>query len=214
MEKNEKNNIPNTNDSEEREFKGRNLEDVISLAEHEMKMTRDQINYEIVAEKTKLFGIKSKEIVIRAWPKRVQDENQATELLDQILEKLPMNISYHTKKKRDMLYIIFEGSDRHLLLRKDGALLLAFQHLLNKVSVKKVQTDCDFFRQKKEQELKDHAQQVAHRVQESGEKEVLDFMNPYERRIVHVAVNQIKGITSESIGDGFLKRMKILPVKD
>ncbi|MGD8537219.1 MAG: R3H domain-containing nucleic acid-binding protein [Candidatus Aminicenantes bacterium] len=214
MEKNEKNNIPNTNNSEEQEFKGRNLEDVISLAEHEMKLNRDQINYEIVAEKTKLFGIKSKEIVIRAWPKRPRVENRATEFMDQILEKLPLNITYHMKKKRDMLYFIFEGPDRHLLLRKDGALLLAFQHLLNKVSVKKVQTDCDFFRQKKEQELKDQAQRIAHRVQESGEKEVLDFMNPYERRIVHVAVNQIQGITSESIGDGFLKRMKILPVKD
>jgi spoIIIJ-associated protein len=214
MEKNEKNSIPNNNNSEEREFKGRNLEDVISLAEHEMKLTRDQINYEIVAEKTKLFGIKSKEIVIRAWPKRARDENAATDFLDRILEQLPLNITYHTKKKRDMLTIIFEGPDRHLLLRKDGAALLAFQHLLNKASPRKVQTDCDFFRQKKEQELKDHAQQVAQRVQESGEKEVLDFMNPYERRIVHVAVNQIHGITSESIGDGFLKRMKILPVKD
>lgn len=214
MEKNEKNNISNNKDPEKQEFKGRNLEDVISLAEHEMKLTRDQINYEIVAEKTKLFGIKSKEIVINAWPKRARDENTATEFLDQILEVLPLNITYHTKKKRDMLYIIFEGPDRHLLLRKDGAVLLAFQHLLNKVSVRKVQTDCDFFRQKKEQELKEHAQQVAQRVQESGEKEVLDFMNPYERRIVHVAVNQIKGITSESIGDGFLKRMKILPIKD
>jgi spoIIIJ-associated protein len=214
MEKNEKNNSQSNNTSQEQEFKGRNLEDVISLAEHEMKLTRDQINYEIVAEKTKLFGIKSKEIVIRAWPKRAQSDNDATVLLDQMLEKLPMNITYHTKKKRDLLYIIFEGPDRHLLLRKDGALLLAFQHLLNKVSPRKVQTDCDFFRQKKEQELKDHAQHVANRVQETGENEILDFMNPYERRIVHVAVNQIKGITSESIGDGFLKRMRIIPVKD
>lgn len=214
MEKNEKNNSQTIANPQEREFKGRNLEDVISLAEHEMKLTRDQINYEIVAEKTKLFGIKSKEIVIRAWPKMASGENAATAFLDQILEKIPLNITYHTRKKRDMLYIIFEGPDRHLLLRKDGAVLLAFQHLLNKVSPRKVQTDCDFFRQKKEQELKDHAQNVAQRVQETGEKEVLDFMNPYERRIVHVAVNQIQGITSESIGDGFLKRMKIFPNKD
>lgn len=214
MEKNEKNNNQNNSNPQEQEFKGRNLEDVISLAEHEMKLTRDQITYEIVAEKTKLFGIKSKEIVIRAWPKSAQSENSATEFLDQILEMLPMNLTFHTKKKRDMLYIIFEGQDRHLLLRKDGALLLAFQHLLNKVSPRKVQTDCDFFRQKKEQELKDHAQHVAHRVQETGEKEILDFMNPYERRIIHVAVNQIQGITSESIGDGFLKRMKIIPVNE
>ncbi len=213
MERNEKNNNHNDN-TQEQEFKGRNLEDAISLAEHVLKLTREQINYEIVAEKTKLFGIKGKEIVIRAWPKRAQGDNTATEFLDQILEMLPLSLNYHTKKKRDLLYVIFEGVDRHLLLRKDGALLLAFQHLLNKVSSIKVQTDCDFFRQKKEQELKEHAQHIAQRVHESGEKEILDFMNPYERRIVHVAINQIPGITSESIGDGFLKRMKIIPVKD
>ena len=119
MEKNEKNDRVNSTNSQEREFKGRNLEDVISLAEHEMKLNRDQINYEIVAEKTKLFGIKSKEIVIRAWPKRSQAENAAAEFLDQLLEKLPLNIHFHTKTKRELLTIIFEGPDKHLLLRKD-----------------------------------------------------------------------------------------------
>ncbi|MBN1223318.1 MAG: Jag N-terminal domain-containing protein [Candidatus Aminicenantes bacterium] len=207
MEKSEKNNQP-------QEFKGRNLEDVISLAEHVLKLPREQFDYEIVAEKTKLFGIKSKEIVIRAQPKAVADDRAATEFLDALLTHLPLDIKYYTKKKRDILYIIFEGEDKRILLRKDGSLLLAIQHLLNKVSTKKVQTDCDFFRQRKEQELRDHAQMVAQRVHESGEKEILDFMNPYERRIVHVTVNQIPGITSESLGDGFLKRMKIIPVKD
>lgn len=213
MEKNGKNNTYHSH-TQEQEFKGRNLEDAISLAEHVLKLTRDQINYEIVAEKTKLFGIKGKEIVIRAGPKSVHRENAALEFLEQLLGNLPLTLTYHTKKKKDILTIIFDGADRHLLLRKDGALLLAFQHLLNKVSPLKVQTDCDFFRQKKERELKEHAQYVAQRVQESGEKEILDFMNPYERRIVHVAINQIPGITSESIGEGFLKRMKIIPVKE
>jgi spoIIIJ-associated protein len=207
MEKNEKN-------SEEQEFKGRNLEDVISLAEHRLKLSRDQIDYEIVAEKTKLFGIKSKEIVIRAKPKSKAGDGTVSGFLDSLLERLPLELKYHTKMKKDIIYIIFDGPDKRLLLRKDGSVLLALQHLLNKVSTKKVQTDCDFFRQRKEQELKDHAQYVAHRVQDSGENEILDYMNPYERRIVHVTVNQIPGITSESIGDGFLKRMKIMLAKD
>ena len=118
------------------------------------------------------------------------------------------------EKPADAIYIIFDGPDKRLLLRKDGSVLLALQHLLNKVSPRKVQTDCDFFRQRKEQELKDHAQYVAQRVQDSGENEILDYMNPYERRIVHVTVNQIPGIASESIGEGFLKRMKIMLAKD
>jgi spoIIIJ-associated protein len=113
-----------------------------------------------------------------------------------------------------MLYFIFDGADKYLLLRKDGSLLLALQHLLNKLSTKKVQTDCDFFRKRKERELKEKTQEIAHKVQETGENEILDFMNPYERRIVHIAANQVQGITSESIGDGFLKQVKIFPLKD
>ena len=108
-----------------------------------------------------------------------------------------------------MLYFIYEGPDKSLLLQKEGALLLAFQHLLNKVSSQKVQADCDFFRKRKERELKDYVQHIARRVQESGKNEILDPMNPYERRLVHIAVNQIPGISTESLGDGFLKKIKV-----
>jgi len=206
MENQEKN-------DDKQEFKGRHLEDVISLAEHVLKIPRTQFNYEIVAEKTKLFGIKTKEIVIRAWPKISIDSEPATRFLDELLEKYPLDLKYHTKKNLDILFIIFEGRDKSLLTQKDGALLLAFQHILNKVSPQKVQVDCDFFRKRKERELKDYVQHVARRVRESGRKEMLDPMNPYERRLVHITVNQIPGIATESIGEGFLKKVKLYPSK-
>jgi len=206
MEKNEKNNS-------EQEFKGRNLEDAISLAEHVLKLARDQINYEVIAEKTKLFGIGTKEVVIRAWPKKTSGELPIKKFLDELFAIYPLDINYYIKKKNDMIYIIFDGEDKHLLLRKDGLLLLSFQHILNKISPNKVQTDCDFLRQRQEHELKDYAQNIANQVKESGQNEVLDFMNPYERRIVHVAINHVPGIKSESIGDGFMKKMRVFATK-
>jgi spoIIIJ-associated protein len=206
MEKEEKNN-------EQQEFKGKNLEQAISSAEHALKLPREQINYEIVAEKTKLFGMRSKEIVIRAWSKRESEENPVAEFLDKLLSYYPLEIGYQIKKKNDMIFLIFEGEDKHFLLRKDGSLLLAFQHLLNKISPYKVQADCEFYRKRKERELKEFAQHIAHQVSRTGKNEILDMMNPYERRIVHLAVNKVPGITSESIDEGFLKRVKIYPQK-
>jgi spoIIIJ-associated protein len=206
MENEEKNN-------EKQEFSGRNLEDVIGHAEHVMKIPRTQFNYEIVAEKTKLFGIKTKEIVIRAWPKQANEDFAATKFLDAFLAKYPLDIRYYTKKNQDMLYIIFDGPDKGLLLQKDGALLLAFQHILNKMSPHKIQADCDFFRKRKERELRDYVKHVARRVQESGRNETLDPMNPYERRLVHIAVNQISGISTESIGEGFLKKVRVFATR-
>ena len=94
----------------------------------------------------------------------------------------------------------------------DGSLLLALQHILNKISSNKVQVDCEFFRKRKESKLRDFAQQVGRYVAGSGKQEILEPMNPYERRIIHMTINQIQGITSESIGEGFLKRVKVFPV--
>lgn len=207
MEKEEKSN-------QEQEFKGKNLEDVISQAEHVLKLPRNKFTYEVVTEKTKLFRIKGKKIVIRAWPKIEPKEDPVAQSLKKILSFLPLDIDYQIKRKNDVIHIIFEGPDKHLLLRKDGALLMAFQHILNKVSPQKVQADCDFYRKRKERRIKEYAQHMANQVHETGKDEILDMMNPYERRIVHITVNQIPGITTESIGDGFLKQIKISPLKN
>jgi spoIIIJ-associated protein len=194
---------------EGQEFKGRNLEETISLAELRLKMPREKFNYEIVTAKTKLFGMKCKEIVIRAWPKREEEENAVERFLERIMPHFPLELTYQVKKRPDIVFIIFDGPDKNILLRNDGALLLAFQHVLNKISPVKVQADCEFFRRRKEKKLKDFGQKIAQQVSDSGREEVLDFMNPYERRIIHIAVNQVPGITSESLGDGFLKKVKI-----
>ncbi len=206
MEKDEKNN-------RQQEFKGKNLEEVISHAEHVLNLPRSKIAYEIVTEKTRLFGIKTKEIVIRAWPKKEAEENPVTQFLDKLLARLPLSLSYQIKRKNDMIYLIFEGEDKHLLIRKDATLLLSLQHILNKISTQKVQVDCEFYRKRKEKQLREYAQYVAQQVQDTGKDEILDTMNPYERRIIHIAVNQIPGLATESIGEGFLKRIKIFPVK-
>ena len=194
---------------EGQEYSGRNLEEAISLAEHRLKLPREKFNYEIVTEKTKLFGIKGKEIVIRAWGKKEDEENAVERFLERVMPHFPLELTYQVKKRPDIVFLIFDGPDKNILLRNDGALLLAFQHVLNKVSPAKVQVDCEFFRRRKEKKLKEFAQKVAEQVSDSGRDEVLDFMNPYERRIVHIAVNQVPGITSESLGDGFLKKVKV-----
>ncbi len=208
MEKDLENSMtPENKPNVEQEFKGRNLEEAISLAEDRLKTQREDLNYEIVTEKTRLFGIK--EIVIRAWPKRAEEGKEAEAFLKDLMKHFPLEIEYQISAKPDMVYIVFEGPDKMLLLKNDGALLLSLQHILNKVSPVKVQVDCESFRRRKEKNLRDYARKTAEQVASSGRSEILDLMNPYERRIVHIAVNQVRGITSESIGDGFLKKVKI-----
>ncbi|MFO7867054.1 MAG: Jag N-terminal domain-containing protein [Candidatus Aminicenantes bacterium] len=207
MEKEEKNN-------KKQEFKGRNLEEALSHAEHILKIPRTQFNYEIVAEKTKLFGIKTKQIVIRAWPKKETQSVSGAQFLNMFLEKFPLDINYQVRKNGDIYYFIFDGKDKHYLLEKDGSLLLALQHILNKISPDRIQADCDFFRKRKERELKDYVQHIARKVQETGRNETLGYMNPYERRLVHLTANKIEGISTESLGNGFMKKVRIYPYKN
>lgn len=192
------------------EFKGKNLEDAILHAEHRLKVPRTEFEYEVVTEKTRLFGL-GKEVVIRAKIKRAGKSGDLTVFLDRLMDVFPLELTYEIKTKDEISFVLFGGADKQLLLWKDGALLLAIQHLLNKISDRKVQVDCEFFRKRKEKSLHDYTLDVARRVSDSGRNEILDLMNPYERRIVHIAANQVPGITSESLGEGFLKRVKIFP---
>jgi len=215
MEKEVKNNRQNGQQVvEKKEFTGRSLEDVLSLAEHVLKVPREELDYEIVTEKTRLFGLKNKEIVIRAWPRQVNEIQIVDSFLKELLALLPFDLSYEIKRRDQLIYVVFGGEDKHWLLKDDGALLLAIQHLLNKISSVKVQVDCEFFRRRKEKQLKEYATEMAEKVKETGQEEILDVMNPYERRIVHIAVNQIPGLTTESLGEGFLKKIRIFKVEN
>ncbi len=196
--------------AEERpEYSGRNLEEAISLAEHRLKLPRENFNYEIVTEKTRLFGLKSKEIVIRAWAKDEAAGDAAERFLAELMTVFPLDLTYQVKRRPDIVFVVFDGPDKAMLLRNDGSLLLSLQHVLNKLSPVKVQVDCEFYRKRKEKRLKEYGQRVARQVAETGREEVLDLMNPYERRIIHIVANEVPGVTSESIGDGFLKKVKI-----
>jgi len=191
------------------EYKGGNLEEAISLAEHRLKLPREKFNYEIVTEKTRLFGLKNKEIVIRAWAKDEGADNAVERFLNKLMTVFPLELTFQIKKRPDIIFVVFDGPDKTMLLRNDGSLLLAIQHMLNKISPIKVQADCEFYRKRKEKKLKEYGQRVARQVSDSGREEILDLMNPYERRIIHIVANETPGVTSESIGDGFLKKVKI-----
>lgn len=191
------------------EYKGGNLEDAISLAEHRLKLPREKFNYEIVTEKTRLFGLKSREIVIRAWAKDAEADDAAERFLARLMTVFPLELTYQVRKRADIILVIFDGPDKTMLLRNDGSLLLAIQHVLNKISPVKVQVDCEFYRKRKEKKLREYAQRVARQVADSGREEILDLMNPYERRIIHIVANETPGVTSESLGEGFLKKVKI-----
>lgn len=113
------------------------------------------------------------------------------------------------------LKINLEGEDGGVLIRRSGEGLQALQHLLATAFRRqlgddyRVVVDCMGFRQEKDAELKQMARFTAEKALTTGAAQELGPLNPYERRLVHLTVAEIQGVTSESIGDAFLKTVII-----
>ena len=115
--------------------------------------------------------------------------------------------------------INLEGEDGGVLIRRGGEGLQALQHVVATTFRKqlgddnRIVIDCNGFRRDKDAELRQMALFNAGKARSSGMPQEMGPLNPYERRIVHLAVAQEQDVTSESIGDAFMKTV-IISVKD
>ena len=139
------------------------------------------------------------------------------EFLEQMVEHLDWELGIDVvESDPEVLRVVLSGEDRELMIRNRAEILDVFQYLANRIfgrdlHERRLVVDCDGYRARKELELKEIAARVAERVKRSGEEEELGRMNPYERRVVHLAVAEIDGVTTESEGEGVMKRVVIFP---
>jgi spoIIIJ-associated protein len=144
-------------------------------------------------------------------------EDSVRDLIDQMLDHLDWDLDVEVDgDDPETLKVELYGEDREILVRNEAEVLEVFQYLTNRIfgrelSDRRIVVDCEGFRARKEAELIEVAARVSERVLRTGEEEELARMNPYERRIVHLAVAELEGVTTESEGDGVMKRVIILP---
>jgi spoIIIJ-associated protein len=111
--------------------------------------------------------------------------------------------------------INLEGEDGGVLIRRGGEGLQALQHIVATTFRKqlgednRIVIDCNGFRRDKDQELRQMALFMAEKARMSGAPQEMGPLNPYERRIVHLTVAEDPTISSESIGDAFMKTVII-----
>jgi spoIIIJ-associated protein len=110
--------------------------------------------------------------------------------------------------------IALDGDEGELLLRRKGAGLDALQHIVNAVFRREhtkghIAVDCLDYRKGKDNELRQTALLLAERAKTTGESQEIGPLNPYARRIVHLAVAEDPTVSSESVGDAFLKTVLI-----
>jgi spoIIIJ-associated protein len=115
--------------------------------------------------------------------------------------------------------INLEGEDGGVLVRRGGEGLQALQHVVATAFRKqlgddnRIVIDCNGFRKDKDAELRQMARFMADKARSSSAPQEMGPLNPYERRIVHLEIAEDPTVTSESIGDAFMKTVIIAAKK-
>jgi spoIIIJ-associated protein len=138
-----------------------------------------------------------------------------TAFLQNVVAAMGMTLTTSVEETPDGTRINLEGEDGGVLVRRGGEGLQALQHLVATAFRRqlgddnRIVIDCNSFRKDKDVELKQMARYMAEKARSSGLPQEMGPLNPYERRIVHLAIAEDPGATSESIGDAFMKTVII-----
>ena len=137
------------------------------------------------------------------------------EFLNRVTAALGIAATVQVEETADGPRFNLAGDEAELLVRHRGEPLKALQHIVDQSygrtldGEKRVFVDALEYRKGKDIELRNMAKFLAGKAKESGLDQQLGPLNPYERRIVHMAVAEVPGATTESVGDAFSKTVLI-----
>jgi spoIIIJ-associated protein len=137
------------------------------------------------------------------------------EFLTRFTEAMGIRTPVDVEQTGDGPRLNLSGEEAELLVRHRGEPLKALQHIVDMAygrtlaDDRRVFVDALAYRKGKDIELRAMAKLLAEKVKETGVDQQLGPLNPYERRIVHMAVAEVPGATTESVGDAFSKTVLI-----
>lgn len=199
------------------EMTGRSVEEATKNALSELKLTEDKVEVEVLDEGSKgLFKfIGAKPARIRVKIKRDYIYEAKTFLRD-ILNKMNIKAEIRIKEDNDTINISLTGPDMGILIGYRGETLDALQYLVSLVinkghetSYKRVVLDTENYRMKREETLRRLAIKLAGTVKRTGKLVKLEPMNPYERRIIHSALQDDRYVDTYSEGEEPYRRVVI-----
>ncbi len=140
---------------------------------------------------------------------------QIARFVQDVVNAMGVALTVNVEETAEGTRINLDGEDGGVLVRRGGEGLQALQHIVATAFRKqlgddnRIVIDCNGFRKDKDAELRQMARFVAEKARSSGMPQEMGPLNPYERRIVHLAIAEDPTVTSESIGDAFLKTVII-----
>jgi spoIIIJ-associated protein len=140
---------------------------------------------------------------------------QIAGFVQNIVNAMGATLTVNVEETPEGTRINLEGEDGGVLVRRGGEGLQALQHIVATAFRRqlgddnRIVIDCNGFRKDKDAELRQMATYMAEKARTSGIPQEMGPLNPYERRIVHLAIAEDPAASSESIGDAFMKTVII-----
>ena len=225
------------------EISAKTTEEAIQIALTQLNASRDEVKVDVVSEgKPGLLGIGAEEAIIivelltpRPEPEESETESEediagiAESILERLLELMELEATiqrqtFQTTNGEEQvtspLAFNVMGDDLGILIGRRGQTLATLQYMLRLMvsHQTKVWTpiviDVEGYKQRRSEALQALAVRMAEQVRTRGTPFTLEPMPAYERRIIHLALADHPNVTTESIGEGDLRKVVIQPEKD
>jgi spoIIIJ-associated protein len=177
-----------------------------------------------VDEKEKVLKIEEKiEDLLPADEDELQTESKeaaiavAQDLGREIFKTMSIDAEMTVKNGSDYCWINVKVEEPGILIGKRGQTLEAIQYLVDKVVNKqcgkgnRIIFDVEGYVESRKSELKDLASRLANKAIKSGKPSTMTRMNAHDRRIVHVTLKRNRSVRTQSVGDGYYRKLIIFP---
>nr|WP_291235223.1 RNA-binding cell elongation regulator Jag/EloR [Frisingicoccus sp.] len=192
------------------EVKGKTVDDAITNALIQLETTSDKIEYEVIERGSNGFlGLIGKQDAVIKVRKKSNLLDDTYEFLDKMFSAMNMEVTSkidYNEENRTM-NIDFSGDEMGILIGKRGQTLDSLQYLISLVVNKesdsyiKVKVDTEDYRERRKQTLENLAKNLSYKVKRTRRPVTLEPMNPYERRIIHSALQNDRYVETHSEGD-------------
>ncbi|MDE6025637.1 MAG: protein jag [Lachnospiraceae bacterium] len=194
---------------EYREFKAKTVEEAITTASMELGVASTELDYEVIEKgSTGFLGIGSKPAIIKA-KKKDSFIDDIYEYLNQLFKVMDIEaqVEINFDEEASNMDIEVSGPNMGILIGKRGQTLDSLQYLISLYVNKKsesyirVKLDTENYRSRRKDTLENLAKNIAFKVKRTRRSFTLEPMNPYERRIIHSALQNDRYVGTRSEGE-------------
>lgn len=202
------------------EVSAKTVDDAITEACQKLSVTSDRLDYQVIEEGSSGFlGIGSRPAIIKAAVKEeeLSVSDAAKNFLRDVFAAMKMSVvvSVEYNDEEKAMDVDLSGDDMGILIGKRGQTLDSLQYLVSLVVNKesedyiRVKLDTENYRERRKETLENLAKNIAYKVKRTKRPVSLEPMNPYERRIIHSALQGDKYVSTHSEGEEPFRRVVV-----